>query len=53
MVDGGLASVAWATTVTLDVLLKVPAIVVVAVCAVAGEGASPGRGVGLEGGEMN
>ena len=27
-VDGGLAPVAWATTVTLDVLLEVPAIVV-------------------------
>jgi hypothetical protein len=35
--DGGLVVVAWATTVPLDVFLKVPAIVVVALPVAAGE----------------
>ena len=49
VVDGSLAPAAWATTVILDVFHKVPAIVVVAVLVMAGEGVSSGRGVGLEG----
>ena len=47
--DGGLAVVAWATTVTLDVFLKVPAIVVVAVLVMAGERVTLGRVVVFEG----
>ena len=42
-------AVAWATLVTLVVLLEVPAIVVAAVLVVAGEGVSLGRGGGMDG----
>ena len=48
VVVGHLVAVAWATAVTLDELVEVPAIVVGTVLAVAGEGASPSRGVGME-----